>query len=338
MAKFTWTAASETLGAQPALLENVCAGALSDWEIVSAASSYGGKALKRTATATANARRRLAVPSAGTTGRVDIRGFYYKATSTTSGMHIFIRNAGTSEADGTDYYVTYDSAEKLELASYQPAYTSLVKVSGNPVPAGWWNVRYTYDPLGTPIHTYKLWANGDVEANAYVLTSDAASGAITGGRFGIGTGSSNEQEGMFSWFTVGTDGDNADVSPDAAGSGSGAGAPATVTIAAPSGTASGSGSAPAVKGAAVTLHNGSTPQASLTGITARWWDGPTAEGAPLLKTDAASTDATGLLELDIDAVTALAVGGVGYLSLYKAGADAESDLHFASRITVSDIA
>lgn len=92
-----------------------------------------------------------------------------------------------------------------------------------------------------------------------------------------------------------------------------------------------------VKGASVTLHLGSTPQASLSGITARWWDSPTDAGAPLLKTDTASTDAAGTLEINIDAVTALAVGGVGYLSLYKAGADAESDLHFASRITVSDI-
>lgn len=93
----------------------------------------------------------------------------------------------------------------------------------------------------------------------------------------------------------------------------------------------------AVKGAVITLYSGTTAQASVTGITARWWDSPTAAGAPLAKTDTASTDATGKLTLNIDSATALAVGGVGYLSLYKAGADAQSDLHFASRITVSDI-
>lgn len=93
-----------------------------------------------------------------------------------------------------------------------------------------------------------------------------------------------------------------------------------------------------VKGVRVTLHTGATAQASITGITARWWDSATAAGAPLLKTDTATTDATGLLELNIDAVTALDVAGVGYLSLYKVGADIQSDLHFASRIAVQDIA
>lgn len=93
-----------------------------------------------------------------------------------------------------------------------------------------------------------------------------------------------------------------------------------------------------IKGVQVTLYDGATEQASITGITARWWDSPTAAGAPLLKTDTASTDAAGLLELDIDSVTSLDVAGVGYLSLYKVGADAESDLHFASRLPVQDIA
>jgi len=96
----------------------------------------------------------------------------------------------------------------------------------------------------------------------------------------------------------------------------------------------------AVRGVQVVLHDRATqsPRASVTGITARWWDSPTAAGAPLLKTDTASTDAAGLLELDIESVTSLALAGVGYLSLYKAGASPETDLHFASRIAVADIA
>jgi len=95
----------------------------------------------------------------------------------------------------------------------------------------------------------------------------------------------------------------------------------------------------AVKGLQVTLYNKSSQaiQASLTGITARYWDSATAAGAPLLKTDTASTNGSGLIEIDIDSVTSLSVGGVGYLVLYKAGAGIQTDLHFASRVTVVDI-
>lgn len=96
----------------------------------------------------------------------------------------------------------------------------------------------------------------------------------------------------------------------------------------------------AVRGVQVVLHDRATqsPRASVTGITARWWDSPTESGAPLLKTDTASTDAAGLLELDIESVTSLSLAGVGYLSIYKAGATPETDLHFASRLAVVDIA
>lgn len=95
-----------------------------------------------------------------------------------------------------------------------------------------------------------------------------------------------------------------------------------------------------VKGVEVVLHDRATltPRASVTGITARWWDSPTAAGAPLLKTDSASTDGAGLLTIDIDSVTSLSVAALGYLVLYKAGAGADADLHFAGRVAVSDIA
>lgn len=95
-----------------------------------------------------------------------------------------------------------------------------------------------------------------------------------------------------------------------------------------------------VKGVEVILHDRATltPRASVTGITARWWDSPTAAGAPLLKTDSASTNGSGLLTLDIDSVTSLSVAALGYLVLYKAGAGADTDMHFAGRVAVSDIA
>lgn len=95
-----------------------------------------------------------------------------------------------------------------------------------------------------------------------------------------------------------------------------------------------------VKGVTIALHarTGLTPRASVTGITARWWDSPTAAGAPLLKTDSASTNGSGVMTIDLDSVTSLSVAGLGYLVLYKAGAGADTDLHFAGRVAVSDIA
>lgn len=93
------------------------------------------------------------------------------------------------------------------------------------------------------------------------------------------------------------------------------------------------------KGISIILNNRASllPVPSVTGITARYWDSATAAGAPLLKTDTASLSSVGLLELDIDSVTSLAIDDLGYLSLYKAGATAADDLHFAGRVPVVDL-
>lgn len=95
-----------------------------------------------------------------------------------------------------------------------------------------------------------------------------------------------------------------------------------------------------VKGVGVVLNARATvtPRTSVTGITARWWDSPTAAGAPLLKTDSASTDGSGVMTLDLDSVTSLSVAALGYLVAYKAGATPADDLHFAGRVAISDIA
>lgn len=337
MAQYQWAAAFETLGASPALLDDVCDGDLSDWQIVDVAGAYQNRAAQLVSSTT-GVRRRLALPGVVADGRVDVRGLFYKTTSTTAGLHTFIRNEGSSSTDGKDVYVNMFSDESLELATYTPTYTSRAKSPSFATAVGWWYVRYTYDPAATPKHTFKLWPAGDVEENAKVGTSDYVPNAVTNGRVGFGTGSTVESANpLYSWITVGTNGDDAALEPTAAGAGIASGAPAQINLSAPSGSATGTSTAPAVKGVTVALYDGATPQASVTGITARWWDSATAEGAPLLKTDTASTDASGVLTLDLDAVTSLAVGAEGYIVLYKAGATPQDDLHFPSRLTVSDI-
>jgi len=105
-----------------------------------------------------------------------------------------------------------------------------------------------------------------------------------------------------------------------------------------SATASFITSAATVKGARVTLHNGSTPRASLTGIRAMWWNADLPSGAPAYETTAETTDASGVLELDLAAHTSLAVGAFGFLLLYKLdGTDYRDSLVFASKIAVVDI-
>ena len=76
----------------------------------------------------------------------------------------------------------------------------------------------------------------------------------------------------------------------------------------------------AVKGVTITLYNGATPQANLTDLRALWWDAAAPDGtAPDYYSATESTDAAGLLSIDLDAVTALSVGDYGYLHVHKAG-------------------
>jgi hypothetical protein len=103
----------------------------------------------------------------------------------------------------------------------------------------------------------------------------------------------------------------------------------------------GSGAVAAVKGVRIRLHNGATPRASITGLSAVWWDSTTPHtfGAPVFATNTGATDASGDLQLDIDADTALAIGGSGCLLVYKLdGADHRDSLTFFGRAEVIDIA
>ena len=96
-----------------------------------------------------------------------------------------------------------------------------------------------------------------------------------------------------------------------------------------------------VKGATITLHNGSTPQANLTDLRALWWDATAPDGtAPDYYSATESTDAAGLLSIDLDAVTALSVGDYGYLHVHKAGTLGNvyrDALVFAGAVQVQDI-
>lgn len=93
----------------------------------------------------------------------------------------------------------------------------------------------------------------------------------------------------------------------------------------------------AVKGVSIQLGDG-TPAANLTGLSVRWWDAEAPTGAPDYESDTETTDASGWLEIDLSAVTALAIGANGYLHVFKAGATPADDIVAAGRVPVSDIA
>lgn len=96
-----------------------------------------------------------------------------------------------------------------------------------------------------------------------------------------------------------------------------------------------------VKGATITLYNGATPQANLTDLRVLWWDATAPDGtAPDYYSAAESTDAAGLLSVDINAVTALSVGDYGYLHVHKAGTlgnQYRDAVVFAGAVQVQDI-
>jgi hypothetical protein len=94
---------------------------------------------------------------------------------------------------------------------------------------------------------------------------------------------------------------------------------------------------PAIKGVSIQLGDG-TPAANLTGLSVRWWDASAPTGAPDYQSDTETTDASGWLEIDLTAVTALAIGANGYLHVFKAGATPADDIVAAGRVPVSDIA
>lgn len=95
-----------------------------------------------------------------------------------------------------------------------------------------------------------------------------------------------------------------------------------------------------VKGVRIRLYDGATPQATVTGVTAAWWDAAApANTTPDFYTTTAATDSDGWLELDLDAATALDLTDPGYLLVWKEdGTDVLDSLGWQGILTVIDIA
>lgn len=91
------------------------------------------------------------------------------------------------------------------------------------------------------------------------------------------------------------------------------------------------------KTVSVTLYSDSTPRASLTGITALWWDVVPPTGCPVFSTNAATTNANGTLTLNLTDYTALEGNQTGFLLLYQHNAtDYRKSNVFGSRLTVEE--
>lgn len=133
---------------------------------------------------------------------------------------------------------------------------------------------------------------------------------------------------------IGTDGDEAPISDPNSATHALAGS-ATVSVSATAGLTVVPGNE--IKGVRVQLGDGTTPEASLTGLSVRWWDNATATGVPDYEADDETTDASGWLEVDLDAVTALGVDDYGYLLVLKNGATTAGDIVAGGRVQVVDI-
>jgi hypothetical protein len=333
VAKAQWLAADGTVGQPPTGLDNLLTAdgqLLSDWQIVTDAGASGGKALKLNATS--NVRRRLAVPGvAGDyTHRIDIRGRYYQSVNNANGMQFALR----ADASG-EWYTRLSTVRKATINKYNPAYglqaTGASAFSVGQLP-GWLNFRYTWDPAqATDKHRAAYWLDGDSDATATVVVADSTVDPVNilGDRiaFGFVGGHSN----LIDWITVGVD-EDADVTPGAGGQTEHAlEGSAVISV-----SASGDLTTTGTKGVSLTLYSGSTPVASLAGITACWWDTdtPSAFAAPAV-IDTVSTDASGVFKLNLSA-SAL-TEGLGFLLLYKAQSPATDDLIFAGRLPIGTI-
>lgn len=79
--------------------------------------------------------------------------------------------------------------------------------------------------------------------------------------------------------------------------------------------------------------------ASLSGITACWWDVATPTSAdPVVRVTGLSTDADGWIKLDLSEITALPEGSETFLFLYKEDvSDYQDSLVFASKVLIADV-
>jgi hypothetical protein len=94
-------------------------------------------------------------------------------------------------------------------------------------------------------------------------------------------------------------------------------------------------------GVSLQLFNGSTPQVSLTGIQALWWDvtEPKDAGKPVGRSVGVTTDTNGYISLDLSYVSGLTVGDYGFLMLYKKDeVDYTNSLVFSGKVQTSTVA
>lgn len=91
------------------------------------------------------------------------------------------------------------------------------------------------------------------------------------------------------------------------------------------------------RGVRIALFDGSTPWAGLSGIGVTWWDSATPAGAPAHES-IGSADASGVITVDLEDDTSLAIAADGFLLLHKPhGSDPQQSLSFAGQLAVMDI-
>lgn len=228
MAKYQWSAATETVGQPPSGLELAYSGggqAMSDWTIVSEVAASGGKALKLTQTN--QLLRFLWIPGATGTGRIDVRGRFF-AKGTASTLVPSIVASKVVEGSGVFGYLPYvNSSGRAYIYKATPSTASIMFTNQmTPLVDAWIRYRYTYDPAGATKHSLRVWREGvETEASTtFVITSNTVDALIDGTRLGIG-GFPGDNGGLIDWVTFGTAGDDADLEPVAAG-----GTPPTGTV------------------------------------------------------------------------------------------------------------
>lgn len=232
MAKYQWTAKDETVGQPPTGLQNALEGSLADWVIATNAGALGGKTIKLV-DGLSQARRRLIIPGAnGGSGRIDVRGRFYRAggTGVASLTFAVVRLKGATATDGYEYRADLDTASaRPRVGRYNgSAYTEIAEATAVYDSANaWLNFRYTFNPDSTPNHVVKVWRDSETEETGSVLSTSGLSAAVDGAGIGFGALQINSSE--YNWITVGTAGDDADVTP-AEGGGGGTPPTGTVTI------------------------------------------------------------------------------------------------------------
>lgn len=236
MAKYQWTAKDETVGQPPTGLQNALEGSLADWVIAANAGALGGKTIKLV-DGLSQARRRLIIPGAnGGSGRIDVRGRFYRAgsSSTQSLNFAVVRLKGASATDGYEYRADLDtSSSRPRIGRYNgSAYTEIAEAAA---PYGttneWLSFRYTFKPDATPNHVLKVWRDSETEETGSVLTTSGLSAAVDGAGVGFGALQVNSSE--YNWITVGTGDDDADLTPTEGGGGTPPAGTTTITDVAP---------------------------------------------------------------------------------------------------------